>query len=56
MLAEAEHIEPRLIGEFDLLDQVFQPLLGIDLFAADRVGSDIAECVESELHGRTFLP
>ena len=26
MLAEAEHVEPDLVGELDLLDQVAQPL------------------------------
>ena len=30
VLADAEDVEPHLVGELDLLDQVAQPLLGAD--------------------------
>ena len=45
VLADAEDVEPDLVGELDLLEQVAQPLLGADL-----VRGQLREGVEPELH------
>ncbi len=50
MLAEAEDIEPDLVGEHDFLDQVAHPLPGIDLAAACRIVARLAEAVDAEFH------
>jgi hypothetical protein len=50
VLADAEDVEPDLIGELDLLDQLLQALLRADRLAGRRVRTDLAECVDSELH------
>ena len=49
MFTQPEDVEPNLIGEFDLLDQVAQPLMRADRAGA-RFGADIRECVEAEFH------
>jgi hypothetical protein len=51
VLAEAEDIEPDLVGEFDLLDLVTQPLPGIERAAGARIYPGLAEGVDAELHG-----
>ena len=51
MLAHAENIQPDLIGEFDLLNQVPQPLRRGDVPPRFRVGADIGEGIEAKLHG-----
>jgi hypothetical protein len=38
MFADAEHRQPDLIGQLDLLDQVAQPLRRIEQLAGGRVG------------------
>ncbi len=50
-LAEPEHIEPDLVGEFDLLDQVPQSLMRADSAGTGR-HADMGESVEAKLHGR----
>ena len=55
VLAEAEHLEPGLVGQHDLLDQVFEPLGRADQATGHRVGADVVEAVEADLHQR-FLP
>ena len=50
VLADAEDVEPDLVGQLDLLDQVAQPLLrGL------IPGSDVGERVDAELHGRRLI-
>ena len=46
VLPDAEDVEPDLVGELDLLDQVPQPLLGVE------PGRQLSEGVDPELHGR----
>jgi len=55
MLAEAEHVEPDLVGQFDLLDQVAQPLVRSDrrrVGLGAGLGADVGESVEAEFHGK----
>ncbi|ESZ01076.1 hypothetical protein X738_05595 [Mesorhizobium sp. LNHC209A00] len=47
VFAEAEDVEPDLVGEFDLLDQVAQPLMRAD-GARTRLRADVGEGVETE--------
>ena len=47
----AEDVEPDLVGEGRLLDQVAQPLRGRDRPARDRIGGELREGVETEFHG-----
>ena len=49
VLADAEDVEPDLVGELDLLDQVAQPLGGADDPARHRVGRQLREGVDAEL-------
>jgi hypothetical protein len=49
VLADAEHVEPDLVGELDLLDQVAQALLGRDRLPAGGIGGALAEGVDAEL-------
>ena len=51
VLADPEDVEPDLVGERRLLDQVAQPLCGRDRPARDRVGGELREGVETEFHG-----
>ena len=44
VLADAEDVEPDLVGELDLLDQVAEPL------ARAGPGGEIAEAREAEFH------
>jgi hypothetical protein len=46
VLANAEDIETYLVGQFDLLEEVAQPLCRVDL------GADIGESVEAKFHCR----
>ena len=50
VLADAEDVEPDLIGELDLLDQVAQALRGADHPPGSRVGRQLGERVDPELH------
>lgn len=50
MLAEAEHVEPDLIGQLDLLEQVTQALLGADGPARLGVGRQFGERVDAKFH------
>ena len=50
MLADAEDVEPDLVGQLDLLDQVAQPLLGADHVPGPRVGRQLREGVDPDLH------
>ena len=43
VLADAEHVEPELVGQLGFLEQVLQPLLGRDR-------PDVGEGDQSELH------
>ena len=52
MLAEAEDIEPHLIGEFDLLHLVPQPLAGVEGTTGLRMHAGLAKRVDAELHWR----
>src|SRR5204862_8349989 len=45
MLADAEHVEPDLVGQLDLLEQVAQPVGGRGLARRQR-----PERVDAELH------
>ena len=46
VLAYAENIEPNLVGQFDLLEEVAQPMCRVDL------GAHIGESVETKFHCR----
>ena len=52
VLADAEDVEPDLVGERRLLDQVAQALRGRHRPARDRVGGELREGVEAEFHGK----
>ena len=51
VLADAEDVEPDLVGQLDLLQQVLQPLLGGDDVAGARVRRALREGVDAEFHG-----
>ncbi len=51
MLPDAEYIEPELVGELDLLDEVPQALLGADQLPGLRVRVQLGEREETDLHG-----
>ena len=55
VLADAEEVEPDLVGELDLLDEVCEAPRCVDLLAGDRIRTDVAECEEPEFH-RSVLP
>ena len=50
MLADPEHVEPHLVGEFDLLDQVLQPFGRADGAAGLGTGPDVCKGIEAEIH------
>ena len=50
VLADAEDVEPDLVGKRCLLDQVAQALRGRDRAARCRVGGELREGVETEFH------
>ncbi len=54
VLADAEDVEPDLIRELDLLDEVAQALPGRDRAPCRRVGGHLAEAVEADLHGHAL--
>ena len=45
MFADAEDVEPNLVGELDLLEQVAQPLRG-----ADGTGGQLGEGIDAKFH------
>ena len=47
---EPEHIEPDLIGQLDLLDQIFQSARAFRPLARNRIGIHVSKCVETEFH------
>lgn len=49
MLAETKDVQPDLVGELDLLDQVAQPLVRTDR-TGTRFRADVGESVETEFH------
>ncbi len=49
VLADAEHVQPDLVGEHDLLDELPDPRPGVGP-ARERVRDQLAEGVEAELH------
>ena len=56
VLADAEHVEPDLVGELDLLDQVAQPLLRADHVPVERVLLKLRERVDPDLHRSQNVP
>ncbi len=52
VLADPEDVEPDLVGERRLLDQVAQTLRGRDRPSRGRVGRELREGVETEFHVR----
>ena len=50
VLADAEHVEPHLLCEPDLLQQIAHPLLGADRLTGLRIGAQLRERVDAELH------
>jgi hypothetical protein len=51
VLADGEDVEPELIGQLDLLHQVAHPLLGTDAAVGRRIGLELGERVDADLHG-----
>jgi len=56
MLADAEHIEPDLVGQRHLLDQVAQPLRWVEDFAGGGVGGVFNEGVDADFHEARAFP
>ena len=50
VFAEREDVEPELVGEFDLLEQVLETLFRARRLAGYRIDADIGERVETEFH------
>jgi hypothetical protein len=50
MFADAEHVEPHAIGDFDLLHKVGEGLVDADRFAGQRVAPGFDESVDAEFH------
>jgi hypothetical protein len=57
VLAEAEDVEPDLVGQRDLFDEVAQPFMRADR-ARPGYWADVGEGIETEFHAvpRTFRP
>ena len=53
MFANAEPIQPDLIGQHDFLNQIAQPLGRAD--AASLIGARLCECVYAYLHDMAFF-
>ncbi|MCY0150721.1 hypothetical protein OEG84_24235 [Hoeflea sp. G2-23] len=53
MFADAEPIQPDLVGKHDFLDQISQPLGQAD--AAVPASARLCECVYSYLHDMAFF-
>jgi hypothetical protein len=51
MLAEPKDIEPDLVGQFDLLDQVLEPLGRLRTFAPARIGVHVGKGIKAQFHG-----
>ncbi len=51
VLADPEDVEPDLVGERRLFDQVAEPPAGRDRPSRNRVGRELREGVEAEFHG-----
>ena len=56
MFTDAEDVQAELVGELDLLQQVPHPLLGTDRLPGLRVGVELREGVEADLHVHTDAP
>jgi hypothetical protein len=54
VLADAEHVEPHLVGELDLLQQVAHALGARHGAAGGGVGRGLREGVDPDLHGSSF--
>jgi hypothetical protein len=53
MLAEAVEIEPDLIGELDLLQQIPQALCGrLEGAVVEEIRSVLSEGIEADFHGQ----
>ena len=50
VLADAEDLEPQPVGELDLLEEIAHPLAGRHLPACLRIGCQLTEGVDTELH------
>ena len=50
MLADAEHLEADLVGQFDLFDQIAQPLRRREHAARRRVRRVLDEGVDADFH------
>jgi hypothetical protein len=51
VLADAEDVEAELVGELDLGHQVAHALLGADRATRVRVGIELREGEQTDLHG-----
>jgi len=47
VLAHAEHVQPQLVGQLDLLEQILQPLRHLGRAGS---GADVGERGQAELH------
>ena len=56
MFTDAEDVQAELVGELDLLQQVPHPLLGTDRLPGLRVGVELREGVEADLHAHSMVP
>ena len=56
MFTDAEDIQAELVGELDLLQQIPHPLLGADRLPGLRVGVELCEGVETDLHAPSMVP
>lgn len=56
MLADPEDLEPNLVGELDLFDQVAEPLCRTDRPTAGWIGCGLREGVDAELHSGIATP
>jgi hypothetical protein len=50
VLADAEDVEPDLLGERDLLEQVAHPLYRADRLACLWIGAQLCERIDAQLH------
>jgi hypothetical protein len=50
MFPDAKDVQPHLIGQFNLFQQVAQPLLGADAVACDGIRDPLYKGVDTKLH------
>ena len=50
VLADAENLEAHLVGQFDLLKEITQPLGGVDGLSGRGIGGGFREGVNAEFH------